>query len=145
MLTKKWLWAVLVLAVIAVTAAIAFLATRRDELLDRVVADIYVEEDSRAGAELSIADLIAQLELHQNTESYKKEVYVLPKHLDEEVARLHLDQLGVSLTTLRPDQAEYIVGQTIVADGGTTALMSLISDFRNPSTARFGQGYVPGL
>ncbi|MDN3270395.1 adenosylhomocysteinase, partial [Streptomyces sp. MA15] len=35
-------------------------------------------------------------------------VYVLPKHLDEKVARLHLDALGVKLTTLRPDQAEYI-------------------------------------
>ncbi len=52
--------------------------------------------------------VMAQLELHQNTGSYKREVYVLPKHLDEEVARLHLDQLGVSLTTLRPDQADYL-------------------------------------
>lgn len=43
------------------------------------------------------------------------------------------------------DEAEYIVGQTIVADGGTTALMSLISDFRNESGARFGTGYVPGV
>jgi NAD(P)-dependent dehydrogenase (short-subunit alcohol dehydrogenase family) len=41
--------------------------------------------------------------------------------------------------------AAYIIGQTIVADGGTTALMSLISDFRNPSTAKFGTGYVPGV
>lgn len=39
----------------------------------------------------------------------------------------------------------FIVGQTIVADGGTTALMSLISDFRNPSSAKFGSGYVPGV
>jgi NAD(P)-dependent dehydrogenase (short-subunit alcohol dehydrogenase family) len=43
------------------------------------------------------------------------------------------------------DQAEYIIGQTIVADGGTTSLMSLISDFRNESTARFGTGYLPGV
>jgi 3-oxoacyl-[acyl-carrier protein] reductase len=43
------------------------------------------------------------------------------------------------------DEAEYIVGQTIVADGGTTALMSLISDFRKESGARFGTGYVPGV
>ena len=43
------------------------------------------------------------------------------------------------------DEAGYIVGQTIVADGGTTSLMSLISDFRNESTARFGTGYLPGV
>jgi 3-oxoacyl-[acyl-carrier protein] reductase len=43
------------------------------------------------------------------------------------------------------DDARYIVGQTIVADGGTTALMSLISDFRNESDARCGLGYVPGV
>ncbi|HOC57844.1 MAG TPA: glucose 1-dehydrogenase [Verrucomicrobiota bacterium] len=42
------------------------------------------------------------------------------------------------------EDAAYIVGQTIVADGGTTALMSLISDFRSRSTAKFGAGYVPG-
>lgn len=43
------------------------------------------------------------------------------------------------------EDAEFIVGQTIVSDGGTTALMSLISDFRNRSTAKFGTGYVPGV
>jgi len=43
------------------------------------------------------------------------------------------------------EDASFIVAQTIVADGGTTALMSLISDFRNESTARFGRGYVPGV
>jgi glucose 1-dehydrogenase len=42
------------------------------------------------------------------------------------------------------EDAEYIVGQTIIADGGTTALMSLISDFRNESSARCGLGYVTG-
>jgi adenosylhomocysteinase len=52
--------------------------------------------------------VIAQLELHQNAGKYEKKVYILPKHLDEEVARLHLDHLGVKLTTLRPEQAEYI-------------------------------------
>lgn len=41
--------------------------------------------------------------------------------------------------------AGYIIGQTIIADGGTTALMSLISDFRNPFAAKFGAGYVPGV
>lgn len=43
------------------------------------------------------------------------------------------------------DDARYIIGQTIVADGGTTALMSLIDDFRTESTARFGVGYLPGV
>jgi NAD(P)-dependent dehydrogenase (short-subunit alcohol dehydrogenase family) len=42
-------------------------------------------------------------------------------------------------------EASFIVGQTIVADGGTTSLMSLISDFRNESAVRFGTGYVPGV
>ncbi len=43
------------------------------------------------------------------------------------------------------DDSDYIVGQTIVADGGTTALMSLVSDFRQESTNRFGAGYIPGV
>jgi len=43
------------------------------------------------------------------------------------------------------DEAGYIVGQTIVADGGTSVLMSLLSDFRQASAARFGTGYVPGI
>jgi adenosylhomocysteinase len=52
--------------------------------------------------------VIAQLELHQNAGQYEKKVYILPKHLDEEVARLHLDHLGVKLTKLTPEQAAYI-------------------------------------
>jgi adenosylhomocysteinase len=51
---------------------------------------------------------LAQLELWTNGKAYKNEVYTLPKHLDEKVARLHLDKLGVKLTTLRKDQADYI-------------------------------------
>src|SRR5260370_38302944 len=43
------------------------------------------------------------------------------------------------------DDAAFIVGQTVVVDGGTTSLMSLISDFRSESTARCGLGYVPGV
>ena len=54
--------------------------------------------------------VLAQIELHQNSGKYGKKVYVLPKALDEEVARLHLDQLGVKLTTLTEAQAEYIRG-----------------------------------
>ncbi len=52
--------------------------------------------------------VIAQIELFTNTAKYEKKVYVLPKHLDEKVARLHLDKLDVKLTKLRPDQADYI-------------------------------------
>jgi adenosylhomocysteinase len=52
--------------------------------------------------------VLAQIELFKNGADYEKRVYVLPKHLDEKVARLHLDQLGAKLTTLRADQAEYI-------------------------------------
>jgi adenosylhomocysteinase len=51
---------------------------------------------------------IAQIELFTKNEDYDKQVYVLPKHLDEKVARLHLDAVGVRLTELRPDQAAYI-------------------------------------
>ncbi len=51
---------------------------------------------------------LAQLELWTNTDKYKKEVYTLPKHLDEKVARLHLAHIGVELEVLSPEQAEYI-------------------------------------
>jgi adenosylhomocysteinase len=54
--------------------------------------------------------VLAQMELwaERNSTKYDKAVYVLPKHLDEEVARLHLDKLGVKLTRLTPSQAEYL-------------------------------------
>jgi adenosylhomocysteinase len=52
--------------------------------------------------------VLAQIELFTKTSSYKKEVYVLPKNLDEKVARLHLERLGVHLTTLTDKQASYL-------------------------------------
>ena len=52
--------------------------------------------------------VMAQIELHTKSESYEKKVYVLPKKLDEKVARLHLEKLGVKLTELTPKQAEYL-------------------------------------
>ncbi|MHB1327353.1 MAG: adenosylhomocysteinase [Gemmatimonadales bacterium] len=52
--------------------------------------------------------VMAQIELHQHAANYEKKVYVLPKKLDEKVARLHLDKLGVRLTTLSAEQAKYI-------------------------------------
>lgn len=57
-------------------------------------------------------------------------------------SKLEIAKLAAFLCS---DESGYIVGQTIVADGGTSSMMSLISDFRTPSTARFGKGYVPGI
>ena len=58
--------------------------------------------------------VMAQIELHTNAHKYERKVYTLPKHLDEKVARLHLDKLGVKLTRLSPEQAAYI---GVPADG----------------------------
>jgi adenosylhomocysteinase len=52
--------------------------------------------------------VMAQIELHTNCDAYECKVYTLPKRLDEKVARLHLDKLGVKLTKLTADQAEYL-------------------------------------
>jgi len=52
--------------------------------------------------------VMAQIELHTNCDAYECRVYTLPKHLDEKVARLHLDKLGVKLTKLSKDQADYL-------------------------------------
>ncbi|MCC5917587.1 MAG: adenosylhomocysteinase [Cryomorphaceae bacterium] len=52
--------------------------------------------------------VLAQIELWNNTDKYKNEVYTLPKHLDEKVAALHLNKIGVELETLSKEQAEYI-------------------------------------
>ena len=55
---------------------------------------------------------------------------------------LDIAKLAVFLCS---DEAEFIIGQTIIAEGGTTALMSLMTDFRTESSARFGTGYVAGI
>ena len=52
--------------------------------------------------------VLAQIELWNNFDNYNNDVYILPKHLDEKVARLHLDHIGVKLTKLEKDQADYI-------------------------------------
>ncbi|MDA9685155.1 adenosylhomocysteinase [Pelagibacterales bacterium] len=52
--------------------------------------------------------VLAQIELWENTDKYKNDIYVLPKHLDEKVAILHLDKLGAKLTKLSKEQADYI-------------------------------------
>ena len=51
---------------------------------------------------------MAQIELWQNHKNYENKVYVLPKHLDEKVARLHLAKIGVELDELTTEQAEYL-------------------------------------
>ncbi|MDA9804169.1 adenosylhomocysteinase [Flavobacteriaceae bacterium] len=51
---------------------------------------------------------LAQIELWTNIEKYENKVYMLPKHLDEKVAKLHLEKIGIELTELRKDQADYI-------------------------------------
>jgi adenosylhomocysteinase len=52
--------------------------------------------------------VLAQIELFTKNENYENKVYILPKHLDEKIARLHVEALGAHLTTLRPEQAEYV-------------------------------------
>jgi adenosylhomocysteinase len=52
--------------------------------------------------------VLAQIELWNNSQNYENKVYLLPKHLDEKVARLHLDRMGVNLTNLDDEQAKYI-------------------------------------
>ena len=52
--------------------------------------------------------VLAQIELYNHHAKYQKQVYVLPKHLDEKVAALHLDKLGVHLTKLTKQQADYL-------------------------------------
>jgi adenosylhomocysteinase len=52
--------------------------------------------------------VLAQIELWQNGDQYENKVYVLPKHLDEKVARLHLDRIGAKVTELTDEQAKYI-------------------------------------
>jgi adenosylhomocysteinase len=52
--------------------------------------------------------VLAQIELWTKGPEYENKVYILPKHLDEKVAMLHLGRIGAKLTKLRPDQADYI-------------------------------------
>lgn len=69
----------------------------------------------------SFADqTLAQIELFTKPDEYPTGVYTLPKHLDEKVARLHLDALGVKLTTLTPEQAAYIASRSKAPTSRTT-------------------------
>jgi len=86
-------------------------------------------------------------------ENYYK---TIPGFNDEDAAKVAAEKVPLGRSGLKveiaklaiflcSEDAGYIVGQTIIADGGTTSLMSLISDFRTRSTATFGKGYVPGV
>lgn len=90
---------------------------------------------------------------HVVVENYYKAIPGFNEAANAEAAKnsIPLGRAGTPLDIARlavflcSKEAEFIVGQTIISDGGTTALMSLISDFRTKSTARFGTGYVPGV
>ena len=75
---------------------------------------------------------LAQLDLWKNKDTYKVGVYTLPKKLDEEVARLHLEKIGVKLTTLTPKQAEYL---GVPVEGRTSRTITATS-FRQEPFAR---------
>ena len=82
---------------------------------------------------------IAQIELFTKNDEYEKRVYVLPKHLDEKVARLHLDALGVKLTMLSDEQADYIGVPSTARTSPTTTATS-----RGPLSPRPRRGGGPG-
>ena len=70
---------------------------------------------------------LAQLDLWANKDTYAIDVYTLPKKLDEEVARLHLEKIGVKLTTLSPKQADYLgVRSRRAVQAGTLPVLSLL-------------------
>ena len=83
---------------------------------------------------------IAQVELFTKNDEYERQVYVLPKHLDEKVARLHLDALGVRLTELRKDQAEYIGVDVAGAVQERDVPLLDRSTARRPSPCTWGGG-----
>ena len=68
--------------------------------------------------------VLAQIELFTKTDEYPIGVYVLPKHLDEKVARLHLDALGVQLTELTQEQADYLGVRSRARTSPTTTATS---------------------
>ena len=83
--------------------------------------------------------VLAQIELWQNGENYDNEVYVLPKHLDEKVARMHLDRVGARLTELSNEQADYI-DKYPTTDEGLEAIRSYLK--KELPKDPWGNGYV---
>jgi len=84
-------------------------AVRRPKLAVRNLEEVVLDlPHVREGEAPVVVAEDAQIELFANQGKYQKKVYVLPKTLDEKVARLHLAKIGVKLTELRKDQADYI-------------------------------------
>ena len=77
-------------------------------MLVEMVAELPSEGFSKKGPKWPDYSVKKRRGNEHNTGQYEKKVYMLPKHLDEQVARLHLDHLGVKLTKLTKDQADYI-------------------------------------
>ena len=75
-----------------------------DQISDALIDDFLAFDSNSKVA----CETLAQLELWLNTDSYENKVYMLPKHLDEKVAKLHSNRLGVELEELNKDQADYI-------------------------------------
>ena len=87
---------------------------------------------------------IAQIELFTKNDEYAKQVYVLPKHLDEKVARLHLDALGVKLTELRPSRPPTSASRSRARTSPTTTATRAVpsgaaSDIADPGLAAAGR------
>ena len=79
---------------------------------------------------------LAQIDLWKNRDSYAKDVYTLPKKLDEEVARLHLEKIGVKLTTLTQKQADYIgVPVSGPVQAGQLPLLEVALNFSAPHSS----------
>jgi hypothetical protein len=67
--------------------------------------------------------------------------------MNSELVASAVNNAGITMNKpfLKSDDAGFIISQTIIADGGATSLISLMTDFRTESKARFGTGYVPGV
>ena len=84
------------------------LPAARGHGIGRRLLEMCVDAARGLGYRTCYLETLAQMDLWKNKEVYAPGVYVLPKKLDEEVARLHLDKIGAKLTSLTPEQADYI-------------------------------------
>ena len=86
--------------------------------------------------------VLAQIELYRHRDNYQADVYVLPKHLDEKVARLHLERIGAQLTDLTGQQADYLgVSRRRPLQAGTLSLLkAYYPSFRHVSERAYSTG-----